>query len=108
MYAQFGMSISQDDVDTVKKQMDEFIEMIEGELVGQKWEILGRNQSSKHIHAIIKECSNKGWAILTYDFKSLHPYKSGAMSLVTEAGELGVPIYFIDGESVMEMVMRGM
>jgi hypothetical protein len=108
MYAQFGMNVSQDDVDTIKHQMDEFIKMIEGELVGQKWEMLGSNQSSKHVHNIIKQCGNKGWAILSYDMNTLHHYKAGAMSLIREAGELGVPVYFIDSESVMEMVMRGM
>lgn len=108
MYAQFSMSISQEDVDIVKQQMDEFLDMIEGNLMGQKWEILGRNQSSKHIHPIIKECSKNGWAILSYDLGSLHPYKAGAMSLIKEAGDVGVPIYFIDSASVMETVMRGL
>jgi len=108
MYAQFNMSISQEDVDTVKKEMDEFIEMIEANLVGQRWEILGRNQSSKHIHPIIKECSKNGWAILSYDLGSLHPHRAGAMSLIKEAGDIGVPIYFIDSASVMETIMGGM
>ena len=108
MYAQFDMNVSQNDVDTIKKQMDEFIKMIEGEIVGQKWEMLARNQSSKHIHNIIKQCSNNGWAILSYDISTLHHNKSSSMSLIREAGEAGVPIYFIDSESVMETIMRGL
>ena len=39
MYAQFGMNVEQDEIDYIKAKMDDFLEMIEAELVGQKWEI---------------------------------------------------------------------
>ena len=63
MYARFGVSIEQDEIDYIKTKMDAFLEMIEAELVGQRWEILAKNQSSKTIHEIIKECSKNGWVV---------------------------------------------
>ena len=102
MYARFGVNVEQDEIDYIKTNMEEFLEMIEAELVGQKWEILAKNQSSKAIHEIIKQCSKNEWAILTYDLKTLHQHHSGAMSLIAEGDDVGVPVYFIDGGAVMQ------
>ena len=102
MYARFGVKVEQTDIDTIKNKMEEFLEMIEAELVGQKWEILAKNQSSKAIHEIIKQCGKNGWAILTYDLKTLHQHHSGAMSLIAEGDDVGVPFYFIEGGAVMQ------
>jgi hypothetical protein len=102
MYARFGVNVEQDEIDYIKTKMEEFLEMIEAELVGQKWEILAKNQSSKVIHEIIKQCSKNGWAILTYDLKTLHQHHSGAMSLIAEGDDVGVPVYFIEGGAVMQ------
>lgn len=102
MYAQFGVNVEQDEIDTIKNKMDKFLEMIEAELVGQKWEILSKNQNSKAIHEIIKQCGKNGWAILTYDLKTLHQHHSGAMSLIAEGDDFGVPVYFIEGGAVMQ------
>ena len=102
MYAQFGMNVEQDEIDYIKAKMDDFLEMIEAELVGQKWEILSKNQNSKAIHEIIKQCGKNGWAILTYDLKTLHQHHSGAMSLIAEGDDVGVPVYFIEGGAVMQ------
>jgi len=102
MYARFGVNVKQDEIDYVKKKMDDFLVMIEAELIGQKWEILAKNQSSRAIHDIIKQCSKNGWAILTYDLKTLHQHHSGAMSLIAEGDDAGVPVYFIEGSAVMQ------
>ena len=102
MYARFGMNVEQDKIDYIKAQMDDFLEMLEAELVGQKWEILSKNQSSKAVHEIIKQCGKNGWAILTYDLKTLHQHHSGAMSLIAEGDDVGVPVYFIEGGAVMQ------
>jgi hypothetical protein len=102
MYARFGVKVEQTEIDTIKNKMEEFLEMIEAELVGQKWEILAKNQSSNSIHEIIKQCSKNGWAILTYDLKTLHQHHSGAMSLIAEGDDAGVPVYFIEGGAVMQ------
>ena len=102
MYAQFGVHVEQDEIDYIKAKMDDFLEMIEAELVGQKWEILSKNQNSKAIHEIIKQCGKNGWAILTYDLKTLHQHHSGAMSLIAEGNDVGVPVYFSEGEGVMQ------
>ena len=102
MYARFGVNIKQDEIHYIKKKMDDFLVMIEAELVGQKWEILAKHQSSKAIHEIIKQCGKNGWAILTYDLKTLHQHHSGAMSLIAEGDDVGVPVYFIEGGAVMQ------
>lgn len=102
MYARFGVKVEQTEIDTIKNKMEEFLEMIEAELVGQKWEILAKNQSSNSIHEIIKQCSKNGWAILTYDLKTLHQHHSGAMSLIAEGDDAGVPVYFIESGAVMQ------
>jgi hypothetical protein len=102
MYARFGVNVEQDEIDYIKAKMDDFLEMIEAELVGQKWEILSKNQSSKAVHEIIKQCGKNGWAILTYDLKTLHQHHSGAMSLIAEGDDFGVPVYFIEGGAVMQ------
>ena len=102
MYARFGVKVEQSEIDTIKNKMEEFLEMIEAELVGQKWEILAKNQSSNSIHEIIKQCGKNGWAILTYDLKTLHQHHSGAMSLIAEGDDVGVPVYFIEGGAVIQ------
>ena len=102
MYARFGTNVEQSEIDAIKNKMDEFLDMIEAELIGQKWEILAKNQSSKAIYDIIKQCSKNGWAILTYDLKTLHQHHSGAMSLIAEGDDVGVPVYFIEGGAVMQ------
>ena len=102
MYARFGVKVEQTEIDTIKNKMEEFLEMIEAELVGQKWEILAKNQNSNSIHEIIKQCGKNGWAILTYDLKTLHQHHSGAMSLIAEGDDAGVPVYFIEGGAVMQ------
>tara|TARA_R100000329_G_C7552387_1_gene195198 strand:+ start:163 stop:510 length:348 start_codon:yes stop_codon:yes gene_type:complete len=106
MYARFGINVSQKEVDYIKKKMDDFLVMIEAELVAQKWEILARNQNSRAIYEIIKQCSKNGWGILTYDLKTLHQHHSGAMSLIAEGDDAGVPVYFIEGGAVMQTLFN--
>jgi hypothetical protein len=102
MYARFGLKVQQEEINQIKNKMDEFLDMIEAELVGQKWEILAKHKNSKAIHEIIKECGKNGWAILTYDLKTLHQHHSGAMSLIAEGDDAGVPVYFIESGAVMQ------
>ena len=104
MYARFGVDVEQEHVDLIKVKMDNFMEMINGKMVGQCWEVLAPGQSSSKIHDIIKKCSKNEWDILTYDLKTLHECHSGALSLVEEGAEVGVPIFFIESKSVMKSI----
>ena len=106
MYARFSIDVNQEEVDAIEKKMNEFLEMIEAEVVEQYWEVTERDSSK--IHDIIKECSKNNWNLLTYDLKTLHKYKTGALSIIREGDEVGVPVFFIDGQTVMEVLMAGL
>ena len=106
MYARFGVDVDQEYIDLIKQKMDTFLEMVNGKMVGQHWEVLSSGQASTKIHDIIKKCSKNEWNILTYDLKTLHEYHSGALSLVEEGAEVGVPIFFIESKSVMKTIFR--
>ena len=105
-YARFGIYVEQDYVDMVKLKMDNFIKMIDGKMVDQYWEMLNNGQHSTKIYDIIKKCSINEWDILTYDLKTLHERRSGALSLVEEGAEVGVPIFFIESKSVMKSILN--
>lgn len=102
MYARFGIGVEQEHIDFIKEKLDGFLEMVDAELVGQKWEIIANGAKSEHIHKIIEKCCNKQWAILTYDLKTLHERHSGALSIISEGNVVGVPIFFIEAESVVK------
>ena len=106
MYARFSIDVTQEEVDAIEKKMNEFLKMIDAEMVEQYWEITDRD--STRIHDIIKDCSKNNWNLLTYDLKTLHKYKSGALSIIREGDEVGVPVFFIDGQTVMEVLMAGL
>ena len=106
MYARFSIDVTQEEVDAIEKKMNEFLKMIDAEMVEQYWEVTERD--STKIHDIIKECSKNNWNLLTYDLKTLHKYKTGALSIIREGDEVGVPVFFIDGQTVMEVLMAGL
>lgn len=106
MYARFSIDVNQEEVDAIEKKMNEFLEMIDAEMVEQYWEVTERD--STKIHDIIKQCSKNNWNLLTYDLKTLHKYKTGALSIIREGDEVGVPVFFIDGQTVMEVLMSGL
>ncbi len=106
MYARFSIDANQEEVDAIEKKMHEFLDMIDADLQGQSWEITERD--SAKIHDIIKRCSKNNWSLLTYDLKTLHKHKTGALSIIREGDEVGVPVFFIDGQTVMEVLMVGL
>lgn len=108
MYARFGVDVEQEEIDLIKDKMEKFLEMVNAKLVGQHWEILAQNQQSSKIKDLIKECSKKEWDILTYDLKTLHEYRSGALSIINEGADVGVPIFFIESKSVMQSIFRSL
>lgn len=108
MYARFGVDVEQEEIDLIKDKMEKFLDMVNAKLVGQHWEILGKNQQSRTIKDIIRKCSRNGWDILTYDLKTLHEYRSGALSIINEGADVGVPIFFIESKSVMQSIFRSL
>ena len=104
MYARFDTDIEQEEVELIKEKLDGFLEMIDAELMGQHWEILQKGGKSRVIHKLIEKCSSKQWGILTYDLKTLHEHHSGALSIISEGDDVGVPIFFIEAESVVQSI----
>lgn len=107
-YARFGVDTEQQKIDFIKKKIDDFLSMINGTLVEQHWEVLPNGRYSTKIYPLIKKCSKNEWDILTYDLKTLHEYHSGALSIVEEGAEVGVPIFFIESKAVMQTILIGL
>jgi hypothetical protein len=104
MYARFSADVEQEHIDAIKHEMDLFLDMIDAKLMAQKWEVLDTHEESPVIDYIIDECMRYGWSILTYDMNTLHPFKAGAISIIEDAAEDSVPIFFIDPESAMKSI----
>jgi hypothetical protein len=73
--------------------------MLDAKVMKQSWEIIEKGASSKKFDPLFHDCIKNGWGILTYDLKTLHEHRSGALSIVEEGAEMGVPIFFVDSES---------
>jgi|DEB0MinimDraft_10_1074344.scaffolds.fasta_scaffold53069_2 hypothetical protein len=105
VYARFGVDVTQERIDTVKEKIDSFTNMIGTRVMDEHWELLPSGSSSKIIDNIISKCCQERWAILTYDLKTLHEHHSGALSIIDEGADVGVPIFFIEAESVIITMM---
>ena len=106
VYARFGVDVTQDRIDTVKEKIDSFTKMIGTEIMDEYWELLSPESNSSIIKDLISRCCSERWAILTYDLKTLHEHHSGALSIIDEGADVGVPIFFIEAKSVILTMMN--
>jgi DNA invertase Pin-like site-specific DNA recombinase len=104
IYARFSTDVEQEEIDSIKEKMDGFLSMIGAKMMGQYWEIVQKGHSSDKIEEIMSECSKNRWGILTYNLKTLHEHQSGALSIVSEGADMGVPIFFIDPDSALKSI----
>jgi len=104
IYARFSTDIEQEEIDSIKEKMDNFLSMIGAKMMGQHWELIRKGGYSDKIDEIMSECIENGWGILTYNLKTLHEHQSGALSIVSEGAEMGVPIFFIDPDSALKSI----
>lgn len=104
MYARFGVDVEQEYIDKIKKEMDDFLDMIGAKLMKQVWEIIPSGGESSELDYIIDECMRYGWSILTYDLSTLHEYKEGAIAIIEDSADDSVPIFFIDPESAVKSI----
>lgn len=105
IYARFSTDIEQSEVDTMKDDIGSFIEMIDAKVIKQCWEIIQTGSYSKKLNPLLDDCIKNRWGILTYDLKTLHEHRSGALSIVEEGAEMGVPIFFVDAESAVKSIL---
>lgn len=105
MYARFSPDANQEDVDNVKKEMDLFVSMIDAKLMKQHWEMLPKESESGILDYVIDECMRYGWNIITYDMSTLHGYVSGALSIIHDAAQDHVAIFFIEPKSALKSIM---
>ena len=99
IYARFTTDVDKSQQNSVKNKVNSFVRMLEAKVMEQSWEIIQKGASSKKFNPLFDDCIKNGWGILTYDLKTLHEHRSGALSIVEEGAEMGVPIFFVDPES---------
>lgn len=99
IYARFTTSVDKSQQNSVKNKINSFVRMLDAKVMEQSWEIVQKGASSKKFNPLFDDCIKNGWGILTYDLKTLHEHRSGALSIVEEGAEMGVPIFFVDPES---------
>jgi hypothetical protein len=105
VYARFGVDVTQERIDTVKEKIESFTKMVDTQIMDEHWELLASGSRSKIIDGIISRCCKERWGILTYDLKTLHEHHSGALSIIDEGADVGVPIFFIEAKSVILTMM---
>ncbi len=99
IYARFTTDVDKSQQNSVKNKINSFVRMLDAKVMEQSWEIVQKGASSKKFNTLFDDCIKNGWGILTYDLKTLHEHRSGALSIVEEGAEMGVPIFFVDPES---------
>ena len=99
IYARFTTDVDKSQQSLVKNKINSFVRMLDAKVMEQSWEIIQKGASSKKFDSLFDDCIKNGWGILTYDLKTLHEHRSGALSIVEEGAEMGVPIFFVDPES---------
>lgn len=99
IYARFTTDVDKSQQNSVKNKINSFVRMLDAKVMEQSWEIVQKGASSKKFNTLFDVCIKNGWGILTYDLKTLHEHRSGALSIVEEGAEMGVPIFFVDPES---------
>ena len=105
IYARFTTDVEQKQVNSVKNRINSFVSMIDAKVVKQSWEIVQKGASSKKFDSLLDDCIKNRWGILTYDLRTLHEHRSGALSIVEEGAEMGVPIFFVDAESAFKSIL---
>ena len=105
IYARFTVDVNQKDVDEIKKCIDSFAKMIDAKIVKQCWEIVESGYTSSKFDDLFDTCSKNRWGILTYDLKTLHQHRSGALSIIREGSEMGIPIFFVDAGSAFNSIL---
>ena len=105
IYARFTVDVSQRDVDEIKKCIDSFATMIDAKIVKQCWEIVQSGYTSSKFDALFDSCNRNRWGILTYDLKTLHQHRSGALSIIRAGSEMGIPIFFVDAGSAFNSIL---
>jgi hypothetical protein len=105
-YVRFSVDTDQEEVDRIKNEMNVFVGMIEARVMKQHWELLSKESESGILDYVIDECMRNGWNILTYDLKSVHQYVSGALSIIEDAAEDHVAIFFVDPKSALESIRQ--
>ena len=103
-YVRFSANTNQEEVDRIKNEMEVFVDMIDAKVMKQHWEILSKNSESGILDYVIDECMRYGWNILTYDLKSIHEYTSGALSILEDAAQDHVAIFFVDPKSALKSI----
>ena len=104
IYIRFTTDIEQEYVDKIKKEINSFVDMIGAKVMNQYWEVIPNGYNSIKFDAIFNKCISNRWGILTYDLKTLHKHKSGALSILEEGADVGVPIFFVDAESAFKSI----
>lgn len=99
IYAKFTTDVDKSQQNSVKNKINSFVRMLDAKVMEQSWEIVQKGASSNKFDSLFDDCIKNGWGILTYDLKTLHEHRSGALSIVEEGAEMGVPIFFVDPES---------
>ena len=105
IYARFTTDVEQKQVNSVENNINSFVRMLDAKVMKQSWEIIQKGASSKKFDPLFDDCIKNGWGILTYDLKTLHEHRSGALSIVEEGAEMGVPIFFVDSESAFMSIL---
>jgi hypothetical protein len=105
IYARFTTDVDQKQINAVKNKINSFARMLDAKVVKQSWEIVQKGASSKKFNPLFDDCIKNGWGILTYDLKTLHEHRSGALHIVEEGAEMGVPIFFVDSDSAFKSIL---
>jgi hypothetical protein len=105
IYARFTVDVDQKDIDQMKEGIDFFAKMIDAKIVKQCWEIVENGYTSSKFDALFDTCNKNRWGILTYDLKTLHQHRSGALSIIREGSEMGIPIFFVDAGSAFNSIL---
>ncbi len=105
IYARFTTDVDQKQVNSIKSKINSFVRMIDAKVVKQSWEIVQKGASSEKFNPLFDDCIKNGWGILTYDLRTLHEHRSGALHIVEEGAEMGVPIFFVDSESAFKSIL---
>ena len=103
-YIRLSVDTDQSEVNRIKKEIKLFSSMIEAKVMKEHWEILPKESESGILDYVIDECMRYGWNILSYDLKTVHYYVSGALSIIEDAADDHVAIFFVDPKSALQSI----
>lgn len=104
IYCRFKEDVEQEYIDDIKDKMDAFVQMTNASVIRSVWEVIPNGYCSLKFGALLDNCIENGWSMLTYDLSTLHRYKSGALSVIDDAAHSGVPIFFVDSDSALKSI----